>query len=242
MINPLFFILSLFLTILPSVSAQRVPEDKTSFDQELSLFATKKIENHFFTFKGILLKQDEQNDRNSLELGYRYGVGNWRYGGSLSSERGLRHNEDWVNTTGRWAWRDTSSRSETLVRAFAQNKFFLWKKGILKNRVTLQHNFFNDQDTLILTSGVLWFGSGTQTFLHQFEVFLPLNFNRSLVSEVWHYSGFMWKLTKRLSLGPRLTLGYMRWNEPLFFRHRTDESYTHDLFIVRLGLGLFLHF
>ncbi len=242
MIKRSSFFLSLFFLFNLLVHANRIPKDETSFDQEFSFFGTKKIENHFMTLKVAHYFQDKQNDRNIIELGYRYGFDNWRFGGSISTERGLRHNEDWVLESGRWQWRDTSSRSEEIVRGFVQNKFFLWKKGILKNRVTLQHNFFNDQDTLILTSGIIWFGRGSHTFLHQFEVFVPLNFNRSFVSEIWHYTGYMYKLTKSFSLGPRLTLGHMRWNESLNFKHRTGDSFNNDLFIMRLGLGAFYHF
>ena len=237
MIN--FFSLCFWLL---SVAAQNIPSNEKSFDKEVSLFATKKIENHFISFKAAHIFQDKQSDRNILELGYRYGLENWRMGVSLAREKGHRHNEDWMMSSGRWGWLDTSSRSETLARSFIQHKFFLWNKGILKNRMTLQHNFFNDQDTLLLTSGILWFGKGNHTFLHQFEVFLPLNFNRSLISEIWHYSGFMWKASQNISLGPRLSLGYMKWNESLAFKGRTGESFNQELFIVRLGLGVFYHF
>ncbi len=237
------FLLFFFLAISSSWS-QVVPEDKTSFDQELDLAAMYKIRQQQFLYvRAALLPQSKQFDRKELEVSYRYSWHrNWRIGLIYRYVYGLRHNEDWSKETGEWAWRDTSSRGENLTGIMLQHKQIAWGKGkgILKNRVTIAHNWFNDQDTLFYKVGVLNFQFRNWTTIHQFELGVPLNYNRSPISEAWHYSAFMYHFNSWLKFGPKLTIGKMFWNESIDFNSRDGNEFTQDILIYRLGLGVLL--
>ncbi len=230
------------LLLIPNTWSQVVPEDKTSLDQEYDISGLYKLnKNQQLYFRAALIPQQEQFDRKEAELSYRYSLHrNWRIGLGVRRSYGLRHNEDWTKDSGVWGWTDTSSRSENLTTLMIQHKQIAWGKGkgILKNRVTLLHNWFNDQDTLQYKVGILNFHINHWTTIHQLELAIPLNYNRSPISEIWHYSAFMYQFSTKVKFGPKITIGKMFWNESIDFNSREGNEFTQGTLIYRFGLGI----
>ncbi len=235
----------LFILCGSLIANDKIPQDGTSFDQSIDLFFNKRLRAHAFNFSTQFLKQDKQNNRREFHLGYRYQINNhWKVGGSYGVGYGLRHNEDWINPGNGWQWLDTSDRKEELLRVFAQHKTNIFGKGkfILKNRLTIQKNAFNTQDLLIYRIGVFNLSIPQWTFLHQFDFFIPLNFNRSKLSELWHYSSFMYRYNAHVMFGPTFSAALMKWNESIAMKGRTGLEFTHELTIFRLGMGFIFNF
>ncbi len=238
--------LLLLLLCIQSGFAQEIPPNGTSFDQEFDVSIFYKIQKHHqFLLKTAYIPQSKQSDRKEMHLSYRYSIHrNWKIGLSLKRVYGMRHNEDWNKETGTWEWRDTSARGESFVGIFLQHKQIAWGKGrgILKNRLELLRNTFNDQDTLLYKLGIINFEFKKWITIHQFEFFIPLNYNDDPISEIWHYSSFMYQYSTFLKFGPKLSLGKMFWNESIDYSSRKGNKFSHDLLIYRLGLGALFTF
>ncbi|MBC99716.1 MAG: hypothetical protein CME63_18370 [Halobacteriovoraceae bacterium] len=239
-------IIFFFLVLINSYLCygQVKPQDKNSFDQEFNFSSFYKLsDGHQLYFNYTYLSQAEQFQQRLATLSYRYTLHrNWRVGILFKRAYGLRHNEDWNKDSGPWAWKDTSDRSEHLTSAFLQHKQIAWGKGrgILKNRLSLQRNWFNDQDTLFYKAGILNFEFQNWTTLHQFELAIPLNYNRSFISELWHYSAFLYQYNTILQFGPSFTIGKMFWNESIDFNSRNGNEFEQSILIYRLGLSIIL--
>ena len=76
-------------------------------------------------------------------------------------QKGMLHDEDWVESGGNWSWNDTSGRYEQVLTADLTPRFLL--PGIpgknwvfaLKNRYG--YNFYNEQQSYLLRPGLTWF-------------------------------------------------------------------------------------
>ncbi len=231
-----------YFLFLISAHSQVIPENEISSDYDFDISSFYKInDTHQAYFNTNFIFQDKQSNRKDIQFHYRYRWHrNWLAGVIIKRSYGLRHNEDWTNSTGTWKWTDTSSRGENLSGFLVQHKQVLWGKGkgILKNRLSLIRNWFNDQDTVFFKTGVLNFGWRNWTTIHQFEFGIPLNYNRSFFNEIWHYSAFMYRYNDFIKFGPKLTLGKMFWNESIDFNSRKGNEFTQDLLIYRLGFGV----
>ena len=143
-----------------------------------------------------------------------------------------------------WQWKDSSEREEYLSSIFIQHKKSLWGKGrgVLKNRLTIRRNFYNDQDTLIYRPGILNFGIKNWLLIHEFEIHIPLNYNEALINEYWHYSSFMYQVNPSLLIGLKITLGQMIWEDSVSFRGITNDSFENKMTIFRFGPNFLFRF
>lgn len=235
-----FFVFFIFLS---NFAFANQPPAKETFDQSLNLFLEKKFSHYSIVGRAHRVNRDFQSDRQELALGLRGRLtDNFRTGGEFVLARGLRHNEDWNFDTGRWKWRQTEGRQEELFRWFLQHKFSLVGNGIgiWKTRLTYQRNFFNKQDLAILKAGLIWLGIPKWTTLHQIEAHIPLNFHRSVMSELWLYNGFVYRFNNTLALGPSLNLGAFFWNESIRFRNQMNTGFTDQLLTLDIGLNLII--
>jgi len=239
-----FVLTILFLAISFDLFAQKIPNNGSSFDQELDLSSFYTISNfQKLYFKFNYLNQELLSNQTHYEVNYRYNLSNhWQTAFIFRRSYGLRHNEDWNNSSGSWMWKDTSSRGENFTGVMLQYKNILWGRGqfILKNRATLIRNWFNDQDSLIYKLGILNFSWPDWTSIHQFELTIPLNYMRSFYSEIWHYSAFMYRFNHRIQMGPKFTIGRMLWNESLQFKSMNNNTFNQHHYVYRLGLGLII--
>lgn len=240
MFKSLFF----FLFFVSYIHAQVVPDNRSSFDQQFDVTSFYKLDrSQQFFFNAQAIKQQQQSNKREFEFNYRYSLNRyWRIAAIIKRAYGLRHNNDWTKDSGVWSWTNTNSRGETLAGLMIQHKHSAWGrgKGIFKNRLTLHHNYFNGQNTLFYKVGILNFQWKDWTTIHQFEVGIPLNYNRDLINELWHYSAFMYHFRSWLKFGPKLSLGKMTWNESQSFKVIRGNHYTQSLLIYRLGLGVLI--
>jgi len=236
----------LFILMLPlsSIWAQIQPTNQSSFDQSLDLSTFYKInESQQLFFNLHAINQNKRSNRKIIEFNYRFSWHlNWRAGLIVKRAYGLRHNNDWTKNSGQWAWNDSTTRGENLIGLMLQYKHVAWGrgKGVLKNRISVVHNFFNAQNTLLYKFGILNFQWRNWTTVHQFELGFPLNYNRHLINELWHYSAFMFNFTSWLKLGPKLSVGKIFWDESKAFHIIKNSQYTQNLLIYRIGLGVLI--
>ena len=136
-------------------------------------------------------------------------------GAFVRFQAGMRHDDDWVRLpTGRWEWRDTSSRNETvLVFDVSPRAKLGWLPGsgwlgLFKTRY--EHNTFNRQSTLKLQPELSWFWmKGLKPKAHfalRYEADLALNFGRQTLREQWVYGSALWHSPAGLLVGPTAAL------------------------------------
>lgn len=146
---------------------------------------------------------------------------------------GARHDDDWkFDAPGRWSWRDTTDRPESVLILDATPRTSLpflpgggWV-GSLKIRG--EHNLFNGQTALFLAPELAWFWmDGLQpkaTFFLRYETWLPLNFGETRVYERWYYLAALWHARPWLSLGPSLALRDETWSTSAQFRAKNPGA------------------
>ncbi len=227
---------------IASFSQGNIPIDENAFNQNLQaqVFISKK--EHQFIVKGNLEDNEVLSRNRSLGLGYRYKL-NSRFKLVLSHGAfyGLRHNEDWFGLNGRWSWRDTKDRRESISQWGLQFKEPLNTKLVFKTKLLHLYNSFNDQQDVRLHTGLMYFPSAKWVNVAELRGNFPANYARQSVNYYSLYLASLYFLNRNFSLGPQLSYGYQRWTESIGFKMRTGDSYevTNKVFFVGLIMSYY---
>jgi hypothetical protein len=134
---------------------------------------------------------------------------------------GARHDDDWKNDApGRWSWRDTTDRPESVLILDATPRaalpFLPGGNWVGSLKVRGEHNLFNGQSSLLVAPELAWFWmDGLQpraTVFLRFESWFPLDFGETTVRERWWYLAGLWHARPWLSVGPSLALRDETWS------------------------------
>jgi len=175
---------------------------------------------------------------NRFTLSYRHKLSPHLSVGVISMlASGSRHNADWEKFGPTWSWRQTRDRYEFNYGAFMQYKSLLNKKGnlLFKARLHYQINNFNNQQDIIIRSGILSLLSPKVSWLNQVDFHIPTNYQRNFFREYWFYSGLGRQVTKNLFLALQLSFGVEIWNESKSFFDRTAQRFKNTNKALRAG-------
>lgn len=136
---------------------------------------------------------------------------------------GARHDDDWkFDAPGRWSWRDTTGRPESVFIFDVTPRAELVKGLVGSVKTRWEHDFFNRQNSLIVAPELAWFWmdglAPRATFFLRYETWLPMNFGETTEYERWGYAAALWHANGWLSLGPQVALRDEVWTASSQFR------------------------
>lgn len=132
---------------------------------------------------------------------------------------GLRHDEDWTNANGSWAWTNTNSRGEDLligdITPVTELDFLPGKNWVGEFKTRYIYDAYNGQQSLILRPGLRYFILDDDrpflNFFFQFEALLPLNYGVQSIYEKWAYVGTLYHLNDHVDLGGFAAAKWETW-------------------------------
>lgn len=233
------FLSAIICLALPTSADERIPEETNSSNilTHVNIFKrlSKRRTLHLAHSFGI---NETLPNSQRFTLSYRQKLtGNFSAGVITMLASGSRHNADWVNPNTGWRWQDTADRYEFNYGAYLQYKKLLNKRGSLlfKVRVHYQINTFNNQQDLILRTGLLSLISSKLSWLTQVDLHIPTNYQRSFLREFWIYSGLGRQMTKNIFVGLQASYGAEFWNESKDFFDRTNQQFKNTNQVFRIG-------
>jgi len=142
---------------------------------------------------------------------------------------GARHDDDWkFDGPGRWSWRDTTRRPESLLVLDVTPRTELGRGWVGSVKTRWEHDFFNEQNSLIVAPELAWFWldglTPRGTLFLRYETWLPMNFGETTEYERWWYAAFLWHARPWLSLGPEVALRDEVWTTSSEFRSRNPGA------------------
>lgn len=168
-----------------------------------------------------------------------------QWGAFISNVEGLRHDDDWILKNGKWRWRDTSSRNETIANLSYSKRFraSIFSDIVYEIRSDFQYNFFNDQQVVILKPSVFYFflKNGVPLWSLNFSPlgYFPLNFSNYSLYKYGIYSSFLYHYKKSIILGISHKYRIERWSESKDFRiTNMGKSYIAKNIVNHLSLSL----
>ncbi|UPT74333.1 MAG: hypothetical protein M0D55_00860 [Elusimicrobiota bacterium] len=154
----------------------------------------------------------------SMTLGsYGRAHRNLKLGAFYRVQKGARHDDDWTNdAAGRWDWRATGNRPESMLIVDATPRAALGKSLVAALKVRYEHNFFNGQRAVRLEPELAWFWldglTPRATVAVRHGAYLPLNFGQTFYYERSWYLAGLWHAGSSVSVGPTVALRDAVWS------------------------------
>jgi hypothetical protein len=166
----------------------------------------------------------------------------------FTRDYGLRHDEDWALTNGKWSWNISNDRGENLVAVDATWKtlldFLPGENWVAELKSRYIYNSFNDNRTLLLRPGLTYFylqsGHLVADFFVQLELDFPLNYGVQPVDEHWIYLGSLYHFTHVFDAGPFVNLGWQTWGASHNYMEKGGAPYAITTQTTTLGLTAIL--
>ncbi len=157
-----------------------------------------------------------------------------RLGVFISSHTGTRHNDDWNIKQGNWSWKDTSKRSETILHLTHTIKKRLSSLPLIYELASeIQHNTFNEQNSLLLGPSIHYFhledGLPHLSTRVKLPVYFALNFGEEKIYKYGIYLAEIYHYTKKVSIALNYEFLVERWStSDDFDRLNPNESYMSE--------------
>lgn len=234
-----FLLFSVFLAVPSPQASQRKPIDEKALNQRLEAKFFFKSSKNQYVLKTNLENNEvlDQNKsvsfdyRRTLSKGLKVFIGHGLF-------YGLRHNEDWIDDNGRWFWRDTGKRKESITHWGIQFKKPLSQKFAYQIKAIHAYNSFNEQQDIQLNNAILWFSGAKSVQLLELRLNLPANYARQTMNYYSLYYGWLYFFTNTLSLGPNISYGFQKWTESLAYKGRFGDGYEVTNKVFHFGLTL----
>jgi hypothetical protein len=245
-----FFISIVLLPVL-NTSAGNIPTSFDSRNKEINLRGFYRHGN-FNTMGEISLRQNElRSDETQYLIGTRYRLyNNLKIGAFYQMTQGLRHEEDWISSEGRWQWIDSQDRREDhLILELSPRTildFLPGERWVGELRIRGETNFFNEHNTIKLRPGLnyFWLDHG-KPFINiylQHELYFPLNYSKETIYQQWTYLGILYHLSRHFKLSPYINMGVIKWTNTDNFQGRTGSTYLSEESFTNLGLTLMFNY
>jgi hypothetical protein len=208
-----------FLVLVASSVVRAAPRAPTfSFDNEAGL--TARVFNNYDDFSlmaeaALFGESDSRNFKAVTLGGYFQAADHLKVGAFYRRAFGLRHDDDWISTSGNWHWSDSTNRAEDFVILDATPRTLVTDELVAEIKTRDLYNVFNKENTLLLRPGLTYFllkdGQPFWNFFAQFEMDFPLNYGQTKTSEEWIYLGALRSLTKNIDIGAFAAEKWQRW-------------------------------
>lgn len=210
-----------------------IPDDSDSVqDLRMNFRVFKKVEDINYMVELSNTIHEDRNDERWLLVGFKKRLySNIKLGFYLGSVQGVRHDDDWVVSDGKWKWRSSENRSETFAIGESTLRWsFVWWEwiwvGELRARYVINTEF--SEQTLRLRPGVTTTlnnnGSAFVTLSLQHETYHPLNYGQVPIYGSWTYLGSLFHISNSFKAGPFLAVGYESWTDSDEFKQKVDEK------------------
>ncbi len=209
------FLLALLLLAQAGHTHDHVPEDGATYVlPELRLRAIGKKEDYTWITE-LLVRQglNKQTQYHGV-VGGRYRLSeNIRLGLHYRGQKNQRNNENWVQDHYGWRFNEEHNDWESIVYPELSLRFLLSSRIRLELREHYEWNLlFSQQGVRHRTTLDYFFGvqsSNPKSLYFSNEIFLPTNYSRQQINEMWNYLGYRFGLTDRKSLG--ISIAYVEW-------------------------------
>lgn len=243
------FLTNSFAAHVPETPGSPVIESEGNF----RLFIKKNNFNLLTEAKGRIEDEDNEFRYHSLTIGPYYRLHrNIKIGLFYRLQRGVWHDDDWINTTDGWEWRDTNSRNEHVFVGDLTPRFKLsflpGTNWIFDTKTRYLYNTFNDNQTVKIRPGITYFYikdlEPIINFSVQYELYFPINYGVSTIYEKWLYLSSLYHINSSLKFGLFFAYKTVTWGASKDFKemHANEDEYNITYKAYVFGINLIYRF
>jgi hypothetical protein len=172
----------------------------------------------------------------------------WRVGYFAQFEQGLRWDEFWDSSNGKWGWKKRESGQDfsSVLDATYNDQIKGSARWLWESKTRLVHYHGRARTLAKQRFGVKYFDfeEGAPRWQHYsyLEGYFPLDYGKQALYEYWLYAGTLYHWDSQLSVGP-----YMAFRQRFFkaydsFSDRTGKHYSTTFTSAFLGLSMVYQF